>query len=145
MRAQIRELPDSQYRLIAGIVAAILETIDERKLRFLKAAALNVAKSSYLETFEAQLLTRILRDISTAEISFLVEYRGRPVSFGHGDHPSAPLNPVFLDKSSAEGAVAIGLINLGLLVRSPDEGTAADIGAYIVSPFVERLLRLLTE
>ncbi|SRR5260221_14318242 len=152
-RDKVQTFSDAQYRLTGGIVAAIFETIDEEKLRMLKAAVLNVARSDYLGGFEAQVYSRILRDISAAEVRFLVRHRdARAFSFAD---PSTPENgvsntlasplPVFLDKRSLEGAVAIGLINLGLLVRSASEGLASDTGAYVMSPLVTTLLALLTE
>lgn len=151
VQEQVRALTDAQYRLIGGIVAVILETIDDEKLRLLRGAALNVAGSDYLGSFEAQLFSRILRDISAAEVSFLAKHSSRPwISFGNPEtgevgpfHTLENPPPLFLRKESSEGAIVIGLINLGLVVRSAAEGTMSDVGAYVFSPLVPELLRLL--
>jgi len=145
-RAALREMSDAQYRLVAGIVAVILETIDEEKLRFLKAAALNVAASDFHNTFEAQLFARILRDISAAEIRFLAELKGRSVAFGKSpgqEHLAFPDQVLFVDMGTTDGALAVGLLNMGLIVRAPVEGTFADRGLYDPSPVVEKLLQFL--
>ena len=153
MQGQIHNLSDAQYRLLGGVVATIFETIDEEKLRLLKAAVLNVANSDYMSAFEAQMLSRILRDISAAEVRFLAKYQERPwISFAdpnqHGVGPFYTVEspqPLFLSPDSSEASVAIGLLNLGLLVRSTARGLLSDNGAHVMSPLVPSLLALLAE
>jgi hypothetical protein len=130
---------DAQYRLTVGIVQTAFETIEEEKLRMLKAAVLNIAGSDYLEGFEAQLFSRILRDVSAAEIAFLVDHRDLDsLAF---DHNGPPHRASIRDPR--EVTLARGLINLGILVRSASEGLASDTGAYYFAPFVPKLLDLI--
>ncbi len=88
---KVKNLSDEQFRLVAGIVSTMLETIDEPKLRLLKVAAINATSTEHLDAFGAQLMSRLLRDISAAEVSFLARYittRGvifRPARSESGD------------------------------------------------------------
>ena len=110
---------------------------------------LNIAASDFLSGFEAQAISRIIRDISAAEVRFLAEHRviswisfGKPEQAGPFQTFENP-PPLFVDRTSADGAVVIGLINLGLVVRSASEGLMSDKGAYVYSPLVEKLLQVL--
>jgi hypothetical protein len=151
VRDQVRDMSDAQFRLVSGIVTTILETIDEEKLRLLQTAAINATGSTHLQAFEAQMLSRILRDISAAEVAFLAAYSDRPwISFGNPEREIPPVvaagwNPLVLEKDTDAGAVAVALINLGLIVRSPAEGRASDVGAYRYSSTAHKLLALLTD
>jgi hypothetical protein len=143
LRDKVQSFSDAQYRLTGAIVAAIYETVDEEKLRLLKAAALNVANSDYLGSFDAQAFSRLFRDISPAEVRFLMTHQNAG-TFSFASPRDSP-STVFIDKSSQEGLVAVSLINLGLLVRTPSEGLASDAGGYVMSPLVSKFLALLQE
>jgi hypothetical protein len=151
MADRLQDLSDAQYTAIGRVVSTMFETVDEEKLRLLKAAVLNIAGSDFLNGFEAQAIARIIRDISAAEVRFLAQHRVISwISFGkpEGAGPFQTLEnppPLFVDKMSAEGSVVIGLINLGLIVRSTSEGLMSDTGAYVYSPLVEKLLQVLNE
>lgn len=152
MESKVRDMSDAQYRLVAGIVTTILETVDEEKLRLLQVAAIGAVESTHLEAFEAQLLSRILRDISAAEVAFVRKHiRGGGVIFqSHPDAESidAKLEAekyAYIDKDSQEGAVAVGLINLGVLVRSKSEGRWSDAGGYVFSQAAHQLLAVLAD
>ena len=134
---------DAQYRLTVGIIQTAFETIDAEKLRLLKAATINIAGSDYLEHFEAQLFSRILRDVSATEIAFLVKHRDAPafsfLALSADDQKRARnFHP-----NSSEALILRGIINLGLVARSPTEGTYGDLGAYLIAPFVPKLLELV--
>jgi hypothetical protein len=141
----LNRFSEAQMRLTIGIIQTVSSTVEAEKLRLLKAAVLNVAGSDYLEHHEAQQFNRILRDISAADIAFLVRHRGvASFNFHQGDEKSRDgLVSIRLD--SPDHAIARNLINLGILNRSPDAGTMADVGAYLVAPYVPRLLRLIED
>lgn len=152
MESKVRNMSDAQYRLVAGIVTTTLETVDEEKIRLLQVAAIGAVESTHLEAFEAQLLSRILRDISAAEVAFVRNYiRGGGVIFqSHPDAESieAKLEAEgyrYIDKDCQEGAVAVGLINLGVLVRSKSEGRWSDAGGYVFSQAAHQLLAVLKD
>jgi len=141
LRDKVDKFSDAQFRLTVGIVKTIVETIDDEKLRLLKAAVLNVARSDHLESFEAQLFTRILRDISAAEIAFLAKHRN--VSWFSFASPRDADSTFYINSATLDGTLARGLINLGLLVRAPSEGLMSDAGGYSVAPFAVKLLELI--
>jgi hypothetical protein len=144
MSDHLNRFSEAQWRLTIGIIQTAQSTVEQEKLRMLKAAVLNVAGSDYIEHFEAQEFTRILRDASAADIAFLAQHRGvREFTFHQGGTLREGLVRINLDGS--ENSIARNLITLGILTRSPDEGTAADVGAYLVAPFVPSLLRLIED
>ena len=131
---------DAQYRLLVGICQTAFETFDEEKLRLLKAAVLNVSGSDFLGSHEAQLFSRILRDVSAAEISFLVEHRGYVwLTFMK---PFDTSDTFFIVDPQHE-IIVRGLISLGLINRSASEGLSSDAGGYKYAPFVPRLIDLI--
>jgi hypothetical protein len=138
----INRFTDAQYRLTVGIVQTIFETVDEEKLRMLKAAVLNVANSNYLEHFRAQLISRILRDISAAEINFLHKTR-EYLWYSFAEKPNVPELTLRLIRGTEDSSLARGLIGLGLIVRAPSEGLMSDTGAYVRAPFAPDLMDLV--
>jgi hypothetical protein len=138
----LNHFSDAQYRLTVGIVQTAFETIDEEKLRLLKAAILNIAGSDYLSGFHAQLFSRILRDVSAAEINFLAKHRDA-MWFSFGAPAERDDGTVYLEAGTIEATLVRGAINLGLINRGPGEGTASDTGSYQPAPFVPELLDLI--
>jgi len=141
----INRFSDAQYRLTVGIIQTAFETIDGEKLRMLKAAVLNIANSDYLEHFHAQVFSRILRDVSAAEISLLAKYRDAPGFTFRMIKKEESDRVLAFNPTGAEAIVIRGLINLGLVVRAPTEGTYGDVAQYITAPFVPQLLELVAE
>jgi hypothetical protein len=140
---KVGNFTDAQFSLTVGIIKTIFETIDEEKLRMLKAAVLNVGDFDYLGSFEAQLFSRILRDVSAAEIAFLAGHR-RFSAFSFANPTAEDQETTFfIMPKSPDETVVRGLINLGLIARSRDEGHMSDKGEYLVAPFVTRLLDLI--
>jgi hypothetical protein len=140
---KVENFTDAQFSLTVGIVKTICETIDEAKLRTLKAAVLNIASSDYLGSFEAQLFSRILLDISAAEISCLVRHRDVPWFIFRTAGIKEREGVLSIKSTSVDATIATGLMNLGLIVRSPDEGTFSYAGEYALAPIVGSLLDLI--
>jgi hypothetical protein len=142
-QGKVDTFSDEQCALAAGIVETMFRTIEEQKLRMLKAAVLNIADSNYLEHFDAQNFSRILRDLSAAEMSFLAKNREfSSISFARSNAENAD-RVIYLDRGSADGVIARSLINHGLFARSPSEGHADDTGEYLAAPFIGKLLDLV--
>jgi hypothetical protein len=108
----------------------------------LKAAILNIAGSDYLSGFHAQLFSRILRDVSAAEINFLAKHRDA-MWFSFGDPTEREKATVYFEAGTIEATLVRGAINLGLINRGPGEETASDTGSYQLAPFVPELLDLI--
>lgn len=70
---RINELTDAQYKIIGDAINCMLSTVDEEKIEYLKKAIRNSFKpetASELE-YEAEVLSRTLRDISAKEARFV--------------------------------------------------------------------------
>lgn len=89
----------------------------------------------------ASQISRILRDISTEEIIFLVKNsRYSKITFSEKSTNNND-NELSLDPYSKEGVIISGLISLGLMI--PAATTFDDIGSYHFSPLVKNLLEVI--
>ena len=141
----LNRFSEAQMRLTVGIIQIATSTVEAEKLRMLRAAVLNVAGSDYIEHFEAQEFTRILRDVSAADIAFLARHRG-VVEFSFQRSSKDPRDGlVYLGPDGQDALIARNLITLGILARSWETGTASDVGAYKVADFVPKLLLLIED
>lgn len=80
---KINELSDAQYKIIGDAINCMLSTVDEEKIEYLKRAVRNSFKpetASELE-YEAEVLSRTLRDISATEAKFIVERTHKEETF----------------------------------------------------------------
>jgi len=132
-------LTDAQYKLINELVIAILNTPDDEKINYLKAAVFETPLSDALNMHDATVLSRAINSISIGELTFLLECHGTHIVFTSHKHEGF----YNIDKFSLDGERALGLISLGLLSRSPAEGTASDIGAYHFTPLADKLVQLI--
>ncbi|MEL4179742.1 hypothetical protein AABB87_13070 [Roseateles sp. PN1] len=140
----IRDLSDAQFKLINECVLAVLHTTDEQKIQQLKLAVQNCLTQTELEASEAIILGRVLRDLSAAEIAFLVDtfqYEGgiRLVEATEAtiDGPSTLRIPI----NSPSALLVSGLMSLGLLV--PSETGWGGTGNMTFSRSCAKLLALL--
>ena len=139
---EVKNLTDSQFRVVSEIVESTIQTSQNEKLEFLKQAARNVIQGTEVTTHESEWLARVIRDISADELQFAIENRhfesivfsneeaGLPTQrFVHDDDPALP--------------AATGLIALGLLF--PGQNTYRDIGTFRFNPLVDRLIGLVAD
>lgn len=121
LQINIDKLSDNQVAFIESTVASIFTTSDEKKLQILKEAASRVAQHDDLVEDRGAILSRTLREMSTAEIAFLIRYFGAPV-FVRNDSSEpqreTTLSPMFTP-SSEETTEISGLISLGVLLPVP--------------------------
>lgn len=137
-------LTDSQYKLVNEAILALLHTTSPEKIQYLRRAVQNSLALADVLPQEAVVLTRIIRDISADEASFLIN------NFHFERVQLWPLNPdddknkvLAVSPESPDGLVITGLISLGLL---SDAGQIiVDLGRYTFSPIVAKLLVLLRE
>lgn len=137
---KLKELTDSQYKIINEIILTILQTMEQEKIEYLKTAVKNTFKQNRLNISVATLISRILRDITLDEITFLIRnaecsyiiFSGQPMN----DHELS------IDVHSKEGSIVSGLISLGLMV--PGAATFEDIGRYQYSPLVGDLVDIIS-
>ncbi len=137
---KLNNYTDAQYGLTLKFTQTLIETIDAEKRRLLMTAILNIADSDFIGGFEEELFSRIIRDASAAEISFLAKYRD--VEWFCFSSPRDDESTFYVEDPIDELRLR-GLIGLGLVIRAPSEGLTTDKGSYRIAPFAPKLLDLL--
>lgn len=128
--------------LVNEAVLAVFNTVDDRKLTYLRRAVARVLKATGIEQHEAVLLSRLVRDLSAEEVRFMLDHEtnGR-LWFNE----MTPVEKVAfqVSPSSPDGLVVNGLVSLGLLM--PAEPTWDESGMLRWAPIVPKLMALLRE
>jgi len=112
----LRKLSDGQFQLVNGLVAAAMQTVQEEKFEYLRAAMRNALADPIL-TDEGLLLTRILRDITAGEIEFLARtFKYDTLAlFENTDDEEPNEGTCYIDPKSAEASLLGGLYVLGIV------------------------------
>lgn len=142
--ADIRALNDAQYKIINETVLALLQTTHTEKLKFLRYAVENVLTIPEILPDEAVILSRIVRDISAEEATFLIRtfsYAGILLfALKEGQKPTLD-DVLFVDPKSKDSLIVSGLLALGLLV--PGDTTYGGPNILRYSALVAKLIALL--
>lgn len=113
----IVNLTDEQYKLINETVLTLLQTTQEKKLRYLRTVVENTLSEKQILPEEATMLSRVVRDISAEEIAFLLrsfQYDG--VLLTNSSEPEKDgYNYLHLIPNSSDALNVSGLISLGLV------------------------------
>lgn len=139
----LRNLSDSQYKLVNEAILALLQTTSTEKIEYLRRTIHNSLVVGGIMPQEAVVLARIVRDISAEEADFLVKnfhYDRIQLASSSAENKQKVLT---IDPASQEGLVVTGLVSLGLLTAA--EPTWDDSGLMRFSPIVAKLLVLLRE
>lgn len=108
---QLRDITDTQYQLINDAVVSALNTLDERKLEYLRHAISNALYKD-VDPIRSASISRIVRDITAEEADFLL--RAEPykhVTLAHTEDPDT----LQVDPDSRDAVAMSGLLSLGLL------------------------------
>lgn len=135
----INELTDDQYKIINEGISSALYTINENKLNYLVTVIANTATQPNACTGISDHLSRVIRDISSDEIIFLLNN----ISFvGVAVTDSTINNDDLLQISpgSNDELLLTGLMHLGLVYA---KDSTWDFQVYKWSPIVENLVALL--
>ena len=136
---KLREISDSQYKLINEAVLAIFSTLEIEKLEYLRRAAENALDATEIKPHEAVVLARVIRDLSAEEVRFLLKHH-LAERIQVSTTPPSREGLLHVDPDSADGLVASGLSSIGLLMQS--EPTWDDSGLLRWSPLVRTLVGL---
>jgi hypothetical protein len=132
----LKNLTDSQFKIINEVVLAILQTTEDEKVKYLKDAVRSNIESEKVPISYASQVSRILRDISADELRFLIKNSNRSrIVF---DQDPMNDNELSVPKNSDQGALVSGLISMGLIVSATSAWD--DIGRYVFSPIVSKVL-----
>lgn len=142
--AQLKALSDDQYKVVSEVISAAFYTINAEKISMLKRAAANAFLNGEIVEKLSDPLSRVVRDISAAEASFVIRNFGcesfmiSAVAFEPPDLSST----LIIRPHSNDEVIVAGLINLGLLYSKKPK---FDVVAYEWSPLVATLIRLIKE
>jgi len=137
---KLKELSDSQYKLINEVILTILQTTEQEKIEFLKATIRKALNQEQVSTSTVTQISRVLRDITVDELIFLMKYS----HFSRIIFSGQPMNDLELlvDVHSKEGVIVSGLISLGLMV--PGAATFDDVGRYQFSDLVRSVVEIIS-
>jgi hypothetical protein len=141
MKDRLNTISDNQYKLVNETILAFFQTVDQEKINLLRNAICNIVEIENLNSHESYFLSRLMRDISAQEVSFLrrnfvIEKLclvARPVQVGETVHE--------IQIDTEDGRLASGLISLGVLAAIG--GTIKDLGTFRFTPIAAKLLRKL--
>lgn len=142
----VRNLSDTQFKLVGGIVSTILRTTNQEKIDLLKNAAVNSVGTEQIEEHKASICSRVLRDISVPEALFLLRLSSysEVVVIPSGETKAKDRDGVLqIDSGSHDAELLSGLYNLGV-VSATGSGWGGTLN-YRVLPVVMELNALLSE
>lgn len=139
-------LTDEQYKVACETLLAINKATHKEKIDFLKLVFIGVIQEKDVAKNHAYTLSRIVRDISPPEFSFIVEYFGPPILMARGVSTElerteqASLEPRyrFFEPTMDNEELIAGLLALGILVDSQKETPA-----YEFTPICAKLMALV--
>ncbi len=137
---RLKDITDDQYKVVNEAISAAFYTVDQDKIELLKRAASNAFLNPDVVAQLSDPLSRVIRDISTAEAVFVIRNFGYELIVVSG--PPLGANTLVIKPNSTEEIILSGLINLGLLYSKKSRW---DVVAFEWSPLVVKLIRLLNE
>lgn len=72
LHSDLEQMTDAQYKLVAEAVSAMMRATDEHKLAQLRLVAVNGVRERSLSMQKAQVLSRIIRDITQEELDLVL-------------------------------------------------------------------------
>ena len=141
----IENLSDEQYKLVNEAVLAILQTTQAQKLKLLRNAVENSLALEGIQSREAVMLSRIIRDISTEEAEFLLrtfQYEGIQILDTAADSETVD-GRLNISQSSDDALNVSGLLSLGLL--TPAESRIGSLGVMRFSGLAAKVIALLRD
>lgn len=138
---KLRDLTDDQYKVVNEAISAAFYTIDQEKIEILKRAATNAFLHPDAVTQVSDSLSRVVRDISSAEVAFVI------CSFGYekivvANETANTQTTLAIKPHSSDEVILSGLVNLGLLYPKKSQW---DSVPFEWSPLVAKLIRLLND
>lgn len=143
LKTALVNISDAQYKLINETILATFQATDEAKLVYLRNVLSNAVRSDKIVPQEADFLSRVIRDMSAKEATFLVNncHYSR-IQLNETTADPSKVEVLLVDPASEDGMVVTGLISLGLLI--PAEPTWDNSGFHRYSSVVKPLVALLT-
>jgi hemoglobin-like flavoprotein len=135
-------ITDAQYKLVNETILATLQATDEEKLQYLRHVLSNAICADTIEPQEADFLSRVIRNMSAKEATFLIDkFHYERIQLNETTVGTSKVKVFLADPSSEDGIIVTGLISLGLLI--PAEPTWDNSGFHRWSSAVSPLIALL--
>lgn len=157
MEKKIKELgegiTDSQYKIICEIILNVLQTVDDNKIDYLKSIVKKIVdRNTDMELFEADIISRILRDISSEELKFFLtisQYDKISIDFSQKISEGKVTNDggktkIFFPQESPKVMLITGLSQLSIL-GPPRTLWSGEVTDYSFSPICGKLIELLSQ
>lgn len=141
---KVEVLSDEQYKIVNEAILAMLQTTQTEKLTYLRNVVRNALDPQDCSSHDAILLSRIIRDISSEEVEFLLKsFADEGILLSEPQQvPRAADNRILVSPESKDALIVSGLLSLGLL--APPE-TGWDGGTMIFTRIVAKLIALLKQ
>lgn len=141
MQVEVRNISDSQFKVVCESLDALRRTTEEEKIDYLKRAIVNAVGMCDLQSHSAAHLSRILRDMSGDEARFVADnFRYESVALGTFSVDDRTLS---VTPNSQDHAVVAGLLSLGLLEQGGE--VIGTMGTMRFTPLAAKLLARLLQ
>jgi len=140
---KLKNLSDSQYKLINEVVFSVFQTVNQEKILFLNAVVSNTITQDEINSKNVDYISRVIRDISADEIKFIknsFSYRG--IIIGDKIEGDEAEKILFIKPDSSEEIIVSGLVNMGLLYSKNSVWGGIK---FEFSPVVVKLLAIFKE
>lgn len=137
------QITDNQYKIINETILAFLSNTSEEKIAYLRRAVRNGLNMSDIQTEEAVVLSRVVRDISAGEADFLLRHFSfERIQLG-ATTSDAQKGTLVVSSGGEDELIVSGLISLGLIISAGP--TMNDSGLMRFSNVVAKVIVLLRE
>lgn len=139
-KEKVTNLNDSQYKIVNESILAIFQTIEERKLEYLKQGIKNTIQDPGIKPHQAEFISRVIRDMSADEAAFLIKNESYEL-FQIGGEVKSKKRVLLIEPGSRDSEIVDGLTSLGLMVIGGR--TWEEIFCYRFTPLLTKVLELL--
>jgi hypothetical protein len=147
--SDLRNINDNQYKLINETILALFHTTCDDKIEVLRNVVNNSMRQEELTSHDAVQLSRLVRDLSSQEVVFLLEtfkYEAihllvSPATADQFIGMEGFANILHLQINSREGLLATSLASLGILAQAGGRVIDSELLKYM--PITAKLIALL--
>jgi hypothetical protein len=140
LKLDLTKITDDQFKLSGECVTAMMSTINEQKLAYLRQAVVNSLSDPDVAQGNSEALARLMRDISADETAFTVRaFRSNSVSIDKNE--SKRSDALHVVPGSRDEELVGGLIRLGFLYT---KSTSWDAQMYEWAPITAKFIALVS-
>lgn len=142
LKIELDKLSDDQFKFVGECAISMLSTVDSAKLDYLKCAALNSLSDELHVSGVADAMSRLVRDISSAETAFVIRaFAYKSVNIDDELEATERQENLIVRTGTEDELHVGGLIRLGLLYA---KSSSWDAAMYEWSPLTAKFIALVT-